>query len=372
MMPKWFDKWNADNPTNIWGPGFLIGGIGGAVFFAALIVTWGQPFATDSTQTGPRGTGMSVPEFKSDAATPDPTLANMFTEEPWIPEAGDELAGDIYENVQVLGDLTDANFNRLMAAMVEWVAPEEGCAYCHAGADEGNYASDDNYTKVVARRMIQMTQAINYDWDAHVNANGEVGVTCYTCHRGQAVPSEIWFRISPVLEARAGWSANQNRATSQSQFTSLPSDALESYLLDTQQIAVHDLEPRVQNMPGDPTWQNTERTFSLMNYFSNSLGVNCVFCHNSRAFYDPAQVTPQWSTASLGILMVQELNNEYLVPLGSELPEHRLGPVYADAPKVACKTCHKGYQQPLNGTNVIKDWPELASPEPPVYADATN
>jgi photosynthetic reaction center cytochrome c subunit len=43
------------------------------------------------------------------------------------------------------------------------------------------------------------------------------------------------------------------------------------------------------------------------------------------------------------------------------LPENRLGPIYADAPKAACKTCHKGYQQPLQGTNVIKDWPELAT-----------
>ena len=34
-----------------------------------------------------------------------------------------------------------------------------------------------------------------------------------------------------------------------------------------------------------------------------------------------------------------------------------------DAPKAACKTCHKGYQQPLQGTNVIKDWPELAITE---------
>jgi photosynthetic reaction center cytochrome c subunit len=26
----------------------------------------------------------------------------------------------------------------------------------------------------------------------------------------------------------------------------------------------------------------------------------------------------------------------------------------------ACRTCHQGYQQPLNGLNVIHNWPELA------------
>jgi len=104
-----------------------------------------------------------------------------------------------------------------------------------------------------------------------------------------------------------------------------------------------------------------------MNYFSNSLGKNCVLCHNSRAFYDPEQVTPQWGTASLGIGMVQEMNNDYLIPLGDVYPESRLGPKHGDAPKAACKTCHKGYQQPLQGANVIQYWPELATTGDPVY-----
>ena len=97
--------------------------------------------------------------------------------------------------------------------------------------------------------------------------------------------------------------------------------------------------------------------------------MNCVFCHNSRAFYDGGQVTPQWATETLGIQMVLELNNTYLVPLEGLLPEDRLGPVHADAPKAACKTCHKGYQQPLQGTNVIADWPELATTGTPDYGN---
>ncbi len=371
MLPKWFDDWNKSNPTDIYGPAIVVGTAFGGVLLAALLVSWGQPFATDSMQTGPRGTGMSVPEFKTDLAQPDPTIEEYYTEAPFVPEGGEELAGDIYENVQVLGDLTDDNFNRLMNAITQWVAPEEGCAYCHGDVALEEYGADTLYTKVVSRSMIQMTQSINENWDAHVNANAEVGVNCYTCHRGQNVPSEIWFRISPVNEAAGGWASVQNRATSISQSTSLPSDALEQYLLGYEQIAVHDLDSRVAGGPaGDdplPSIQDTERTYSLMNYFSNSLGVNCVFCHNSRAFYDGAEVTPQWGTASLGITMVQELNNDWLVPLQDVYPPERLGPIYADAPKAACKTCHKGYQQPLQGTNVIADWPELATSGAPEY-----
>ena len=371
MFPKWFNKWNSDNPTNIFGPAILVGVAGGAVFVATMLVAFGQPFATDSLQTGPRGTGMSVTEFESDLATPDPDIELVYENPPIVPEPGDELAGDIYENVQVLGNLTDANFNRLMAAMTEWVAPEQGCAYCHGDGDLETYGEDNLYTKIVARRMIQMTQNINENWDGHVNANKEVGVTCMTCHRGLNVPTEIWFKLGDVNENMAGWSAIQNRATPLSQFTSLPSDALETYLLDGEVIGVHDLESRVAGVPGVdgyPGIQQAERTYSLMNYVSNALGVNCVFCHNSRAFYDGSQVTPQWGTESLGISMVLEMNNEYLVPLEAEYPPERLGPVHQDAPKAACKTCHKGYQQPLQGLNVIRDWPELATTGEPDYS----
>ncbi|MEM9393909.1 MAG: photosynthetic reaction center cytochrome PufC [Pseudomonadota bacterium] len=359
MLPKWFDEWNSKNPTNIYKPAIVIGAVGGAVFVTALLVTWGQPLATDSLQTGPRGTGMSVAKFESDLATPDPTIEVFLQSDtpPVVPVDGAQSAGDAYENVDpLLADLTVENYDRLLAAMRSWTGIPD------------LLEDPENYQSKVALNMIQMTQFINEEWAAHVYANAEVGVNCFTCHRGQPVPSEIWFRIDPVNEATAGWASRQNRATEQSQFTSLPSDALYQYLLNYEQIIVHDLEPRVENFPGDPTWQDTERTFSLMNYFSNSLGRNCVFCHNSRAFYDPAQVTAQWATASLGIAMVQELNNDWIVPIGEEfLPEHRLGPVYGDAPKLACKTCHKGYQQPLQATNVVANWPELTSTDGPFY-----
>jgi len=355
MLPKWFDDWNFKNPTNVFGPAILVGAAGGAVFVAAMLVAFGQPFATQSQQTGPRGTGMSVPEFTMDLAAGDPTVAGFFTSEPVVPRPGDQLAGAAYPDViPDLANLTVANYDRLVDAMQEWT----GIPTLFEG--------EENYQWVVARRMIQMTQNINENWVGHVQANAEVGVTCYTCHRGQAVPNNIWFRISPVNENVAGWSANQNRVTMVSNYTSLPSDYLETYLLpdadgNYAQIAVHDLESRVQQQPGDPLTQQAERTYAFMNYFSNSLGVNCVFCHNTRAFYDPGQVTPQWATASLGIIMVQELNLDYLMPLRDVYPPERLGPVYADAPMAACRTCHQGYQQPLQGLNVIANWPELAT-----------
>lgn len=355
MLPKWFNKWNRDNPTDIEGPAIAIGVVGVGVIVVVSLLAFGQPFATDTLQTGPRGTGMGVTKFESDLASPDPAIA-VFTassSDPVVPSGGEETAGSARENVPPgLEGLTVENYDRLLAAMREWTGIPD------------LFETSDSYQTAVGHVMVGMVQNLNENWDGHVNANGEAGVTCYTCHRGQPVPSGVWFDLGDVNKSMAGWSANQNHVTSQTSYTSLPTDALKTYLLDAEVIGVHDLESRVAGVPGQdgyPGIQHAERTYSLMNYFSNSLGVNCTFCHNTRAFYDGAQVTPQWATASLGIQMVQELNTEYLDPLGGLLPEERLGPVMGDAPKAACATCHQGQQRPLQGLNVIAQWPELAT-----------
>ncbi|HLJ46579.1 MAG TPA: c-type cytochrome [Bryobacteraceae bacterium] len=54
------------------------------------------------------------------------------------------------------------------------------CDYCHV---QGNFASDDNPKKEIARHMIQMAQTINANFPG-----GKMMVTCYTCHRGETEP----------------------------------------------------------------------------------------------------------------------------------------------------------------------------------------
>jgi photosynthetic reaction center cytochrome c subunit len=362
MLPRWFDKWNRDNPKDIYGPAILVGAAGAAVFVAAALVAIGQPYSTDSMQTGPRGTGMSVARFVETLNAPDPGAEAFLatTVAPIVPGPDSQIAGDANPDAEpLLAGLTVENYDRVLAAMRAWTGIPD------------LLEDPENYQSVVARRMIEMTRFLNEDWGAHTNASGEAGVTCYTCHRAQPVPNNVWFRVGAVNTSAEGWSAIQNRATITSQFTSLPSDALEQYLLNDEIIGVHDLQSRVSRADANPAFiQHTERTYALVNYFANSLGVNCVFCHNTRAFYDPSQVTPQWGSAILAIDMVQEINNEYLAPLVEVLPPNRLGPVFADAPLAACATCHQGQQRPLRGLHVIADWPELATAGDPVYPAA--
>ena len=53
------------------------------------------------------------------------------------------------------------------------------CDYCHVQ----DRASDENPKKLIARNMFAMTKDINAKFP-----DGKVHVTCYTCHRGAAMP----------------------------------------------------------------------------------------------------------------------------------------------------------------------------------------
>jgi hypothetical protein len=90
--------------------------------------------------------------------------------------------------VKVLTGLTVPQFEQEMQGFVQ--ALGVSCGGCHAG--RGNFASDENPRKVVARRMIEMTKALNKDFfPDHKGAEGEstLGrVTCFTCHQGETKP----------------------------------------------------------------------------------------------------------------------------------------------------------------------------------------
>jgi photosynthetic reaction center cytochrome c subunit len=102
-------------------------------------------------------------------------------------------------------------------------------------------------------------------------------------------------------------------------------------------------------------------TYTLMMVMSESLGVNCTFCHNTRAFASWTLSTPQRVTAWYGIRMVRDLNNNVMLPLQTELPANRLGPT-GDVPKIYCATCHQGSNKPLYGAPMLANYPELVRP----------
>ena len=305
---------------------------------------------------------MEVVKFRGDGPLVDPLATAFYTEPPIPPAPGDTLARDAYENVTVLGDLTQDNFDRLMIAMTEWVAPEESCAYCHG--DEGDFASDALYTKVVARRMIEMTQQYQRELDRPCRPRR--GHLRHLPRRREHPERDLVRHNScGQFDGRLGRGAEPGHVAQPVDVAAVGCAAEIPRRLRADPGAAP-LAPRVENA-GTASVQDAERTYSLMNYFSNSLGTNCTYCHNTRALYDLDKSTPQLLQAQLGIAMALEINNDYLLPLADVLPPNRLGALHQDVPKVACATCHKGQTKPLAGASMIADWPELATSGPPVY-----
>ena len=331
-------------PRSLW---LALLGIGAALLLAACD-------RTESVQRGYRGTGMlQLQKPATFAATiklneiPEPEA-----QDPPDPEA--PAIKEVFQNVQVLNDLTVLEFSRLMQAMSTWIAPDQGCEFCH---NPKKLESDEKYTKVVARRMLQMTRSINTGWKKHV---GETGVTCWTCHRGQAVPSGDWFANpgKPPEQSMIGYKDSQNAAgMAVNANTALPNDALSAYLDRGKEIRIQGVTA-LAGVKHDSIKQ-AEWTYSLMIYFAKSLGVNCTYCHNTRALARWDESTPQRVTAWHGIRMVRSLNNDYLNVLKPLFPAHRLS-VSGDGPKVGCETCHKGSYKPLLGVSMLPDYPELA------------
>jgi hypothetical protein len=76
--------------------------------------------------------------------------------------------------------LEPANLIPTMRAFT--VALGAKCTFCHV---EGDFASDDNPKKEIARHMIVMARDINAKY-----FEGHMRVMCYTCHRGAHEPPE--------------------------------------------------------------------------------------------------------------------------------------------------------------------------------------
>jgi photosynthetic reaction center cytochrome c subunit len=308
-----------------------------------------RPFM-DSVQNGYRGTGMvqvynpRILETKQDNNVVPPALPPASPDGP--------KASQVFQNVKVLGDLSVGEFTRLMVSMTAWVAPQQGCTYCHAG---DNMADDSKYTKIVARRMVEMTQHINADWKPHV---ANTGVTCYTCHRGEPVPKEVWFKADsqPQGSNFIGDKAGQNSPAASVNLSSLPNDPFTPFLLGNSDIRVNG--PTALPSGNRHSTKQAEFTYGLMTHMSTSLGVNCTYCHNSRSFQTWEGGPPQRTTAWHGIQMARDLNLTYLEPLTASFPANRKGEL-GDVAKVNCATCHQGAYKPLNGAAMLKDHPEL-------------
>ncbi|MEX6504841.1 photosynthetic reaction center cytochrome PufC [Jiella sp. M17.18] len=334
-------------PARLRSAPIVVGIIALALFCVGVMVPpWVIP-PIQSIETGPAA--LEMVQFKDSRPLP-------YSEKPEPLEPADNTgspkASTVYQNVQVLGDLTDAEFTRLMLAMTSWVAPKQGCEYCHNLNSDAGFADDSLYTKKVARRMLQMVRYINSHWAQHVAPSG---VTCYTCHRGQNVPPWTWYEQKKpsgdhFLGKPRPW--HLEAKTIRQFFPDVPYN---EYLMEDHKSAQIQSEDPLVSFRGKAEVakeQDAEDLYLLMMQMAQSMGVNCTFCHSSRAFFDWSQSTPYRWIAFWGIRMARDLNTNYIEPLKTVFPAKRKGPL-GDPAKIACGTCHEGNNKPLGGYRLL-------------------
>jgi photosynthetic reaction center cytochrome c subunit len=292
---------------------------------------------------------------------------------PALPAAasGGPMATATYKNVQVLTDVSAAEFMRLQTAITQWVAPKQGCSFCHAGTD---YASDAKPEKAAARLMLQMVRHINADWANHVQP---AGVTCYTCHRGQPVPPEIWFPdapppVRPLIDKQENW---QENADTVRKF--FPDAGWSEYFLQDEPIAVQAKTALHSNTAS--SYIEAKRIYEMMMQLSDGIGVNCGYCHNSRAFASWDESSPFRWIGFYAIKLVRDLNQNFLLKVAQVVPQTRALVDPTSLPVmparetgqqqgnglVICATCHYGLPKPLNGAAMLDAYPGLTGPHAP-------
>ena len=344
--------------------GVAAAGLLAAAAFVVFVPVWNKPPKTAEEVAFPSN-AQFVPVAAGNASNDPPA--------PLPPVAsGGPLATEMYKNVTVLTDVSAAEFMRLQYAITAWVSPKQGCDFCHVGND---WASDAKPQKAASRIMLQMTRHLNSAWSNHVAA---AGMTCYTCHRGQPVPGQAWFPDAPKPEREmVGYQDNwQESADTVRKF--FPDNGFAEYFLDDQPIGVISTTAQPSKTIG--SWPEAKRVYEMMMQLSDGIGVNCGYCHQSRAFQDWSQSSPYRWNAWYAIRMVRDLNRNFLLPIATILPQSRTLvhenqiPVIPERMKgpqtgeglVVCATCHFGVPKPLNGANMVKDYPGLTPANVPV------
>ena len=187
------------------------------------------------------------------------------------------------------------------------------CTYCHV---EGDFASDTNPKKEMARKMIAMVRLIDTSFPSSAGAfpEGYHEVDCITCHRGS---------VKPETKAPRKF---YNRANSMG------------------------VPPPPQN-PGAslkvlPPDTRVHGADSLMGEFRDALNVDCGYCHGGDK---PLQndVNPRKDIARKMILLVRQINANF--------PGTGVFPVGTQA--VTCYTCHRGDPHPATMSNLRYDPP---------------
>ena len=236
-----------------------------------------------------------------------PLLMLLFLACNCIPSFAQQAAGGgtqrpAAKNLKVLAANTEIpfvmqNFSKALGVQ---------CSYCHV---QGDFSSDANPKKDIARKMIAMVRQIDLSFPSTAGQfpDGYYEVDCITCHRGS---------VKPETKAPHEF-VNHGELTG----TIVPGDAPGVNL---------------KVLPPDTKVHGK----SIMHDFRDALNVDCGFCHGAGKPYE-ADVNPRKEIARGMISLVRKININF--------PGTGMFPVGTQA--VTCYTCHREETHPLTVAN---------------------
>lgn len=214
------------------------------------------------------------------------------------------LAQDVYKNVEIFHDRPATDLLPAMDRLRHQLGID--CAWCHI---QYQWEKDDLKPKQTARMMFHMTDFINSDLFA-----GKDRVNCWTCHRAQPIPA-----TPPVTAEKP---PGEVAAEMFIRITPEQADQPAKKVFHNLQI--------VKDVPA-------KQLPMIMAYFSRSLGVRCMFCHNLDDF--PSDEKPPKRMARKMLRMVQDVRQHFYN--GGDIP-------------VGCYTCHQGEMLPPEGNGLAE------------------
>jgi len=169
-------------------------------------------------------------------------------------------AGQKFKNIKVLNDMPAEQMGQVMNMMAASLG--FNCAGCHAAGDK-DFNKDTNEHKIAARKMLEMTFALNKQF-----FEGKPEVSCNTCHNGRERPMAV-----PNLTATAA----PVERPKQPAVKPLVDDILAKYAaslgsketlakVTSRQIKASRVEPDMKTIEPEEIWQKGGKFRSELKY----------------------------------------------------------------------------------------------------------
>jgi hypothetical protein len=200
----------------------------------------------------------------------------------------DEPAETVFKNIEILKGKKASRLPGMMSALTGLLGVD--CAHCHTPREW----EKETPAKQTARKHFDMLKLVNTQLELQTN-----GVTCWTCHRGQAqpeAPPSDAFKLTDEMRKQA----------------------------EQDKRPAEEVYKNIKSLRGIPAG----RWMLIMMMFTRSLGVDCNHCHVEGKF--ELDDKPAKQTARKMLRMVGTIARE----------------IYKGPTSINCYTCHRGQTRP--------------------------